>query len=69
MPARRIGVANDEYQQLSALRTNRKARARHGAVLVEGVQPITMAVDAGWPVRSWLWAEGGRRSDWAQRVV
>lgn len=37
--------------------------------MVEGVRPITLALQAGWRVRSWLRAEGRRQSDWARDAV
>jgi tRNA G18 (ribose-2'-O)-methylase SpoU len=60
----RITRENARFQQWEALLTNRSKRHRAREFLVQGVRPITRAVDEGWTVRALLRADGSS-SDWA----
>jgi tRNA G18 (ribose-2'-O)-methylase SpoU len=60
-----IRSEDGEFQLLEALRHNRRKREQRGEFLVEGVQAINRALDAGWPVRAALVRAGGERSRWA----
>ena len=42
---------NARFQQWEALLTNRSKRHRNREFLVQGVRPITRAVEEGWTVR------------------
>lgn len=67
----RVTTRNAAFQQWGALLTNRTTRNRSGQFLVQGVRPITMALEAGWPVHTLLAADpssGRSRSDWARGV-
>lgn len=64
MPDLRITRENARFQQWEALLTNRSKRHRNREFLVQGVRPITRAVEEGWTVRALLRAEGSV-SDWA----
>lgn len=68
MRTTRIDRRNATFQQWQALLTNRTKRTRAGLFLVQGVRPINLALEHGWPVRAWL-ACTGRRSDWAEEVT
>ena len=48
----RITRENARFQQWEALLTNRSKRHRNRELLVQGVRPITRAVEEGWPVNS-----------------
>ena len=61
----RITRENARFQQWEALLTNRSKRHRSREFLVQGVRPITRAVEQGWPVRALLRAEDAS-SDWAE---
>ncbi|MCO5999952.1 TrmH family RNA methyltransferase [Actinoallomurus rhizosphaericola] len=65
----RITTRNARFQQWAALLTNRTKRQRSGEFLVQGVRPITLAVEHGRPIRSLLYAHGRRLSSWAQGVL
>jgi tRNA G18 (ribose-2'-O)-methylase SpoU len=55
MPAElRITRENARFQQWEALLTNRSKRHRNREFLVQGVRPITRAVEEGWTVRALL---------------
>src|ERR671923_191442 len=57
----RISTRNARFQQWAALLDNRTKRQRAGEFLVQGVRPITLAVERGW-VRCLLYAPGRRSS-------
>ncbi|GAA1917978.1 TrmH family RNA methyltransferase [Nocardioides hwasunensis] len=63
----RITRENARFQQWEALLANRSKRHRNREFLVQGVRPITRAVDEGWTVRALLRADGGS-STWADRL-
>jgi TrmH family RNA methyltransferase len=74
----KITSRNARFQQWSSLLTNRNKRQRAGEFLVQGVRPITVAVERGWPVRTLIhstrrplsrWAEGLLREVRAERVA
>jgi tRNA G18 (ribose-2'-O)-methylase SpoU len=57
------------FQQWLALATNRNKRQRSGEFLVQGVRPITLAVEHHWPLRALLFRDGGGLSTWARGIV
>jgi 23S rRNA (uridine2479-2'-O)-methyltransferase len=65
----RVTTRNARFQQWEALLGNRTKRGRAGEFLVQGVRPITIAVERGWPVRSLLYAGGRRLSSWADDIL
>jgi tRNA G18 (ribose-2'-O)-methylase SpoU len=58
-----------QFQQWQALLTNRTKRHRTGSFLVQGVRPITMAVQCGWTIRALLYDEDRRLSRWASDLL
>ncbi|MGH3624229.1 MAG: TrmH family RNA methyltransferase, partial [Sciscionella sp.] len=66
---RRITTRNAAFQQWQSLLTNRTKRNRGGEFLVHGVRPITVAVDAGWPVSTLLYPVGAELSRWARELM
>src|SRR5512139_3833826 len=65
MPAQRITTRNARFQQWQALLGNRTKRQRSGEFLVQGVRPITLAAQQGWPLRAVLFDDSRRLSGWA----
>jgi 23S rRNA (uridine2479-2'-O)-methyltransferase len=63
-----VSTRNAAYQQWQALLSNRTKRHRAGEFLVQGVRPITLAVEHGWEIRTLLHA-GGPRSRWAEELL
>ena len=51
------------------LKRNRTKRHRFSEALVEGVRPITRAIQHGWEVRSFAYAAGGTLSGWAREML
>ncbi|QTH37613.1 rRNA methyltransferase [Yimella sp. cx-51] len=64
----RIHSRNATFQQWESLLTNRTKRHRHGQFLVQGVRPITLAIEAGWELVALIRPDGGGRSRWAAQV-
>jgi TrmH family RNA methyltransferase len=65
----RITARNATFQRWQALLTNRTKRQRAGEFIVQGVRPITMAVERGWCVRALLFAEDRQLSEWARGIL
>ncbi|MFE6865295.1 TrmH family RNA methyltransferase [Kitasatospora sp. NPDC057692] len=70
MPAvQRISSRNARFQQWEALLTNRKKRNQLREFLVQGVRPISLAVEYGWPINALLYDDRRKLSGWAQDVL
>ncbi|RIV41584.1 TrmH family RNA methyltransferase [Micromonospora radicis] len=65
----RITTRNATFQQWQALLTNRTKRQRAGEFLVQGVRPISLAVEHGWPVRTLLYPDGPALSRWGRGIL
>jgi TrmH family RNA methyltransferase len=61
----RITGRNARFQQWEALLHNRTKRHRQGEFLVQGVRPITLAIEHGWTVRALISDGRPRLSTWA----
>lgn len=69
-PDLRVSARNARFQQWQALLGNRNKRQRAGRFLVQGVRPITLAVEHGWGIDALLYADGGRPlSRWARELL
>ncbi len=68
-PPDRVMSRNATFQQWQVLLTNRAKRTRAGELLVQGVRPISVAVDQGWTVRALLHDGRARRSSWAAELM
>lgn len=65
----RVTTRNAAFQQWQALLTNRAKRQRTGEFLVQGVRPISMAVEHGWDVTTLLYADRRPLSRWARGIL
>jgi TrmH family RNA methyltransferase len=65
----RVSTRNASFQQWEALLTNRNKRQRSGEFMVQGVRPITLAVEHGWEIRALLYNLGTTLSAWATRLL
>lgn len=65
----RISSRNARFQVWQALLTNRNKRQRAGEFLVQGVRPITLAVEHGWPIRALIHDADRPLSAWAKDVL
>lgn len=69
MADQRITSRNARFQQLAALLTNRNKRQRAGAFVVQGVRPITLALERGWPIRTLIYDAKRALSTWATDLI
>lgn len=65
----RITRANARFQQRQALLGNRAKRQRAGEFLVQGVRPISLAVEFGWPVHTLIYDAERPLPNWAERML
>jgi 23S rRNA (uridine2479-2'-O)-methyltransferase len=65
----KITTRNASFQQWQALLTNRTKRQRAGEFLVQGVRPITLAVEHGWHIRALLYPDGQGLSSWGRDLL
>ncbi|MCX4746651.1 rRNA methyltransferase [Kitasatospora sp. NBC_01287] len=65
----RITTRNARFQQWEALLGNRNKRQRSREFLVQGVRPISLAVEHGWPVRALIHDADRRPSGWAAELL
>lgn len=65
---KRINAADAAFQELCALKHNRKKRRKKRAFLVEGVRLINSLLASDWKVLALLYGEGPR-SSWAERII
>jgi 23S rRNA (uridine2479-2'-O)-methyltransferase len=68
-PDLRVTSRNARFQQWHAMLENRTKRTRSGEFLVQGVRPITLAVEHGCPLHSLLYADGRQLSRWARDLL
>lgn len=64
----RVTVRNATFQRWQALLTNRTKRLRAGEFVVQGVRPITTAIEQGWQLREVLADNRPKRSPWAESI-
>lgn len=65
----RITRANARFQQWQALLGNRAKRQRAGEFLIQGVRPISLAVEFGWPVHALIYDAERPLSNWAEQML
>ncbi|EDY49703.1 RNA methyltransferase [Streptomyces clavuligerus] len=65
----RITSRNARFQQWEALLGNRRKRGSLRAFLVQGVRPISLAVEHGWPIDALLHDDRRKLSDWARELL
>jgi tRNA G18 (ribose-2'-O)-methylase SpoU len=64
-----ITTENATFQVLESLVANRTKRHRAGTLLVEGVLPLSRALDHGWTFDATIQSRGAVLSDWARDFV
>jgi tRNA G18 (ribose-2'-O)-methylase SpoU len=65
----RITTRNARFQQWQALLGNRTKRQRSREFLVQGVRPISLAVEHGWPLSTLIYDDSRRLSGWAADLL
>jgi tRNA G18 (ribose-2'-O)-methylase SpoU len=64
-----VTTRNASFQQWQALLTNRSKRSRAGEFLVQGVRPVTLAFEYGWPIRYLIYPDRRALSSWARSLI
>jgi 23S rRNA (uridine2479-2'-O)-methyltransferase len=65
----RISTRNARFQVWESLLGNRRTRQREGEFIVQGVRPISLALEHGWEVRAIVHDDRRRPSEWAAGVL
>ncbi|WP_028660780.1 RNA methyltransferase [Nocardioides insulae] len=65
----RITSRNARFQQWQAMLTNRNKRSRAHEFLVQGVRPISLAVQHGWPIHALIHDAEARPSTWLAELL
>ncbi len=65
----RVSSRNARFQQFQALIGNRGKRQRNREFLVQGVRPITLAAEFGWPFRVLIYDAERQLSAWARDML
>jgi 23S rRNA (uridine2479-2'-O)-methyltransferase len=65
----RLTTRNARFQQWQSLLTNRNKRTRAREFLVQGVRPVTLAVERGWHVRALIHTTRRPMSRWAENLL
>jgi TrmH family RNA methyltransferase len=65
----RITRANGRFQQWQALLGNRAKRQRAKEFLIQGVRPISLAIELGWPVHALIYDAERSLSNWARQML
>ncbi|MEU7489168.1 TrmH family RNA methyltransferase [Streptomyces sp. NPDC042319] len=65
----RITARNARFQQWASLIGNRNKRSRAGEFLVQGVRPISLAVQFDWPIRALIYDGEPPLSQWAKELL
>lgn len=65
----RISRPNARFQQWEALLRNRNKRQRAGEFLVQGVRPISLAIEHGWRINALIFDAERSLSPWAVRML
>jgi len=68
-PTQRISTKNARFQQWQALLTNRNKRQRAREFLVQGVRPINIAIEQGWPIQTLIFDGKHQLSSWASELL
>jgi TrmH family RNA methyltransferase len=68
-PTLRISRPNARFQQWEALLRNRSKRQRAGEFLVQGVRPISLALERGWPIHAMLYDADRPLSRWGAQAI
>ncbi|MFC0674764.1 TrmH family RNA methyltransferase [Brachybacterium hainanense] len=66
---RPVTTRNARFQQWQAMLANRTKRQRLGGFLVQGVRPITIALEHGWYAEAVLYDAERELSSWARQVL
>jgi TrmH family RNA methyltransferase len=69
VPVLRISSRNARFQRWQALLTNRTKRHQTGEFLIQGVRPITLAIEDRWPIGALIHDADRPLSRWARDLL
>lgn len=69
MRTEKVVTKNATYQKFEVLISNRNKRYKYQEFLVEGVRNINEAIRKGWNIKSFLYVNEKKLSDWAKGVI
>lgn len=69
MRTEKVFTKNATYQKFEVLISNRNKRFKYQEFLVEGVRNINEAIRKGWNIKSFLYANEKKLSDWAKGII
>ena len=69
MKIEKVMTKNATYQMFEVLKGNRNKRYKYQEFLVEGVRNINEAIRKGWEIKSFLYTNEKKLSDWAKGVI
>jgi TrmH family RNA methyltransferase len=64
-----VGKKNNVYQHIEVIKNNRKKRSRDGEFFIEGAKSINNAVENNWSIRSLIYSETEKLSEWGQEIL
>ena len=68
-PVLRVTTRNAAFQKWQALLSNRVKRQRAGEFIIQGVRPITLAVEHQWPLHAMVYDTSRPLSRWARDML
>lgn len=69
MRTEKVLTQNATYQKFEVLKSNRNKRFKYHEFLVEGVRIINKAIKKGWNIKSFLYSDEKKLSDWAKGII
>jgi len=69
MRTEKVVSKNAAYQKFEVLKSNRNKRYKYQEFLVEGVCNINEAIKNGWNIKSFLYTNEKKLSDWANGII
>ena len=69
MKIEKVVTKNATYQKFEVLKSNRNKRYKYREFLVEGVRIINKAIKKGWKIKSFLYTDEKKLSDWAKEII
>lgn len=69
MKIEKIFTKNATYQKFEVLKSNRNKRYKYQEFLVEGVRNINEAINKGWNIKTLIYPNQKKLSDWAKGII
>jgi TrmH family RNA methyltransferase len=69
MKIEKVLTKNSTYQKFEVLKSNRNKRFKYQEFFVEGVRNIDEAIKNGWNIKSFLYSNENKLSEWAKKII